>query len=326
MASDRTCPRCGAALEPGAVACPAGHRVVAPRAAAPVEGDPPPPDEGPRERRTGRAAENPFAAELNRRLARLAQWSEAAEPLGVDIPRLPAWAEEAAARSRTPEAWAEVVRGIERLAQRRVAEAFDHWEQRTNTRIARLEAYSVDSRLERSQVEDAVHAAKVGDLAQALTTFQQVDRVVALKERHLDQARGELERLLAFLRDLEALGLADAGEAAEVAGELERELRTGHLATLKQQLRLLRSRAVGRVSESFAEEVGRFGDELATGRAGLRSNEEIRNLAVAARAVILGHPEEGARRLRALKEARGLRVGSVPAPSGTGALRSSRLP
>ncbi|HYA10803.1 MAG TPA: zinc ribbon domain-containing protein [Thermoplasmata archaeon] len=319
-----TCRACGAALEAGSSACPA--------CGAPVTSDGPAADgrtatagEAAAARSASRTPENPFTTELNRRLGRLSQWSEAAEPLGVAIPRLPVWAEEAAAHSRTPEAWAEVVRGIERLAQRRISEAFNRWEERTSARIGRLEAYSVDSRLERSQVEDAVHAAKSGDVAQALATFQQVDRVVALKERHLDQARGELERLLAFLRDLEALGLVDPGEPADVAGELERELRTGHLVSLKQRLRLLRSRAVGRISESFAEYVGRIGDQLAVDRStGVRSDADVRELAVAARAVVQGHPEDGARRLRALKEARGLTTEALSSrPGPTRALRPS---
>jgi len=304
-----TCSSCGSPLEPTAQLCPVCHAAVAATKA-------------PRAERTGtngapsaparpllRTAENPFATELNRRLARLAQWSESAEPLGVELPRLPPWAEEAAARSRSPEPWAEVVRGVERLAQRRIAEAFGRWEEQTNARIGRLEAYSVDSRLERSQVEDAVHAAKLGDVAQALATFQQVDRVVALKERHLDQARGDLERLVAFLRDLEELGLMDAGESAEVAAELERELRTGRLAPLKQRLRLLRSRAVAQVSEAFPEYVAQFGDQLAADRrTGAEGDAEAKELAVAARSLVAGRPEEGVHRLRALKEALGLTV------------------
>ena len=304
-----TCSACGSPLEPTAQLCPVCHAAVASTKAPRAErtgtnGAPSPPV-----RPLLRTAENPFATELNRRLARLAQWSESAEPLGVELPRLPPWAEEAAARSRSPEPWAEVVRGVERLAQRRIAEAFGRWEEQTNARIGRLEAYSVDSRLERSQVEDAVHAAKLGDVAQALATFQQVDRVVALKERHLDQARGDLERLVAFLRDLEELGLMDAGESTEVAAELERELRTGRLAPLKQRLRLLRSRAVAQVSEAFPEYVAQFGDQLAADRrTGAEGDAEAKELAVAARSLVTGRPEEGVHRLRALKEALGLTV------------------
>ena len=314
------CPACGATIEDGSRRCPSCQTLLAPTEdppAGPSFRATPAPRADPGVRGAARGTESPFASELNRRLARLAQWSEAAEPLGVEIPRLPAWAEEAAARSRNPEPWAEVVRGVERLAQRRIAEAFARWEERTNARIARLEAYSVDSRLEHSQVEEAVHAARVGDIAQGLASFQQVDRVVALKERHLDQARGELERLLGFLRDLEGLGLVEPGEPAAVAAELERELRTGRLASLKQRLRLLRSRAVGQISESFADYVAQMGDQLAADRrTGSGVEADARELAAAARAVVRGRPEDGVHRLRTLKEARGLTTPRPSAPGG----------
>jgi hypothetical protein len=260
--------------------------------------------------------DSPFAAELNRRLGRLAQWAAASEALSVDLPALPAWAVEAASRLHSPEPWAEVIRGVERLAQRRLAEAFDRWQERMNARIGRLEAYAVDSRLERGQIEDAVHAAKSGDVAQALATYHQVERVVALKERHLDQARGELERLVAFLRDLEALGLVERGEPTEVAAELERELRSMRLATLKARLRQLRAQAVERTNEALADCVARLGDPLVGDRrTGARTVDEARELAMGARAIVVGRVEEGVRRLRALQEARGL---SPPERPGTG--------
>ena len=263
-----------------------------------------------------RGPESPFTAELNRRLGRLAQWAAASEALSVDLPVLPAWAVESASRSRSPEPWAEVIRGVERLAQRRLAEAFDRWQERMNARIGRLEAYAVDSRLERGQIEDAVHAAKTGDLAQALATYHQVERVVALKERHLDQARGDLERLVTFLRDLEALGLVEAGEASKVAAELERELRSMRLATLKARLRQLRAQAIARTNEGLAECVARLGDPLlGDRRTGARTVDEARELATAARTVVLGRVEEGVRHLRMFQEARGL----APPPREPGA-------
>jgi hypothetical protein len=306
---------CGATLSADATAC----------ATCGWSADPVPPASGRGGARSASAStDNPFVTDLNRRLARLAQWAGAAEPLGVDLPRLPPWAEEAAVRSRNPEPWAEVVRAVERLAQRRVAEAFDRWEELTSGRIGRLEAYSVDSRLERGQVEDAVHAAKVGDLASALATYQQVDRVVALKERHLDQARGELERLLAFLRDLEALGLFDTGAPAEVAAELERELRTGRLAPLKQRLRLLRSRAIAHLGETLPGYVRDLGDRLASENgAGSTHDTDVKELAAAVRSVYAGQTEDGVHRLRLLKEARG--IGAGPR-SNEPAAGSSRRP
>jgi hypothetical protein len=302
-----SCPACGAPVPAGVRSCVVCR---APIAVTPAGGE----GAG---GRSARAPENPFATDLNRRLARLAQWSEASEPLGVAVPRLPAWAEEAAVRSRRPEPWAEVVRAVERLAQRRIVEAFDRWEARTTARIGRLEAYAVDSRLERSQIEDAVHAARLGDVAQALATFQQVDRVVALKERHLDQARGELEGLLAFLRDLESLGVVDAAEPGEVAGELERELRNGRLAPLKRRLRLLRTQAVERLTEALPSQVREVGDRLAADPGAGRGREpEAFELAVATRTILAGRAEDGVRRLRALREARGLATPPTLAPRG----------
>jgi hypothetical protein len=249
---------------------------------------------------------NPFAADLGRRLARIGQWAEAAEPLGVELPRLPAWAEEAARTAPRPEPWAEVVRGIERLAQRRIVTAFEEWERREKSRLARLEAYTVDSRLEREQIDDALHAARVGDVAAALATFQQVDRVVALKERHLDQAREELERIVALLKDLEALSLPVPQDPVEAARALEGELRAGRLVALKQQIRGLRARAVERLKTAMPKYVAEYGDFLLRERRqGVATEREATELAQGARDVFHGHAEEGVRRLRALQQTHG---------------------
>jgi hypothetical protein len=244
----RSCPDCGTPVAEELLICPRCHALLEtaretdettpapPLPAAPVPSERPAPSPP--------APANPFAVELGRRLARIGQWAESAEALGVDLPRLPAWAEEAARTAPNPEPWAEVVRGIERLAQRRIVTAFEEWERRAKGRLGRLEAYAVDSRLEREQIDDALHAARVGDVAHALATFQQVDRVVALKERHLDQAREDLERIVSLLKDLQALGLPIPQDPAVVAKNLEAELRAGRLAPLKQQIRALRLQTV----------------------------------------------------------------------------------
>lgn len=328
-----SCPQCGEPLPPGVLLCPSCHSPVDPgaRAAEPSDSpdaersDPPlekeakPPSRGSGSPRAS-AADNPFTVDFGRRLARLEQWAEAATPLGVELPRLPAWAEEAASRSSNPEPWAEVVRAIERLAQKRISTAFDQWDQRMNARIGRLEAYAVDSRLEREQIEDALHAARVGDVAQALATFQQVDRVVALKERHLDVARTELERLVSFLKDLEALGLAPSDDSSGVATELEGELRAGRLAPLKQKIRALRHRAVTNLKAVLPEYVGRFGDRIVEERnRGAAVDGSASELARGARDVREGRPEVGVRRLKRLREISGLldetgRTAVVPPP------------
>jgi hypothetical protein len=200
----------------------------------------------------------------------------------------------------------EVVRGIERLAQRKIVGALEAWEKQTRQRLGRLEAYSVDGRLERDQIEDVLHAARAGELTQALQTYHQVDRVVALKERHLDQAREELERLVSLLQDMHALGIPTALEPAAVSDELERELRAGRLASLKQQLRALRLQAVNRLRVGVPEYVTRYGEALVAERNdGTPVELEAAELARAAREFSKGRPEEALRRLRVLVQVHG---------------------
>jgi hypothetical protein len=229
------------------------------------------------------------------------------------MPRLPAWAEEAARTSPNPESWAEVVRGIERIAQKRIVGAFEEWEKRTKARLTRLEAYAVDSRLERDQIEDALHSARTGDVAQALSSFQQVDRVVALKERHLDQAREELERVIALLNDMQALGIEPPQDSAEVADDLESELRAGKLAPLKQQIRAIRLQAVTRLKAGLPQYISEYGDYLMSERAhGVATELEAIELARGAREFFRGRPEDGVRRLRALQQRHGLPPNRAP--------------
>jgi hypothetical protein len=330
------CSNCGAAIEADVLVCPSCHLPVAPTSSEPApapapapvpdaapppaaaSGDPAsPPPAKPRARPPARRSTvvptNPFATELSRRLNRLAQWGEGAQPLGVELPHLPAWAEEAARTAPDPEPWAEVVRGIERIAQRRIASAFEEWEKRARARLTRLEAYSVDSRLEREQIEEVLHAARTGDIPQALATFQQVDRVVALKEHHLDQAREELERVIALLKDMQALGVEAPQDPNEIADDLESELRAGKLASLKQQIRALRLQAVTRLKAGLPKYISDYGDYLVAERThGIATELEAVDLARGAREFFHGRPEEGVRRLRALQQ----RHGTPPGRSG----------
>jgi hypothetical protein len=309
------CPKCGRRIPADAIVCPECHALLEdPSAAAMVV--PPAPVPEPRPRRPPPArprvpgaseAPNPFATELTRRLARLNQWAEGVQPLGVQLPRFPAWAEETARTAANPEPWAEVVRGIERIAQKRIVGAFEDWEKRTKARLTRLEAYSVDSRLERDQIEDALHSARTGDVAQALSAFQQVDRVVTLKERHLDQAREELERVIALLHDMQALGIEPPQDSTEVADDLESELRAGKLAPLKQQIRAIRLQAVTRLKAGLPQYISEYGDYLLSERAhGIATELEAIELARGAREFFRGRPEDGVRRLRALQQNHGL--------------------
>jgi len=307
------CPKCGATIPADALVCPECHTLIddvaaaVPAAASPMAKETPAPRPARRERGAPNEPVNPFATELARRLARLNQWAEGVEPLGVELPRLPAWAEESARTATNPEPWAEVVRGIERLAQKRVVEAFEDWDKRTKARLARLEAYSVDSRLERDQIEDALHSARTGDVAQALSAIHQVDRVVALKERHLDQAREELERVIALLKDMQALGIEPPQDSTEVAEDLESELRAGKLAALKQQIRAIRLQAVTRLKAGLPQYISEYGDYLLNERAhGVATEFEAIELARGAREFFRGRPEDGVRRLRALQQRHGL--------------------
>jgi len=312
------CPYCGASIPADVLVCPVCHRTLEPIGAPPAAAEAP---ARPRAtaRRAAPPAANPFGGELTRRLARIAQWAEAAQPLGVEMPRLPPWAEEAARTAPNPEPWAEVVRGIERIAQRRIVAAFEEWERGTKSRLARLEAYAVDSRLERDQIEDALHAARTGDIAQALAAYHQVDRVIALKERHLDQAREELERVVALLKDMQALGVDPPQDAGEVGEDLEKELRAGKLASLKQQIRALRLQAVNRLKAGLPRYISEYGDYLLEERAhGIATELEAMELAQGAREFFKGRPEDGLRRLRALQQ----RHGSSPSRPGRSAARA----
>ncbi len=292
---------------------------IPPSSAGPGAGAPPPagraPARAPPRRPSGGAPPtNPFASELARRLARLNQWADEARALGISLPHLPTWAEEAARAAPNPEPWAEVVRGIERIAQRRIVAAFEEWEKRTKGRLTRLEAYAVDSRLERDQIEDALHAARTGDVAAALATFHQVDRVVTLKERHLDQARDELERVVALLKDMGAVGVEPPQDPAEVAEDLEAELRAGKLASLKQQIRALRLQAVNRLKAGLPRYIAEYGDYLIDERShGIATELEAMQLARGAREFFRGRPEEGLRRLRALQQAHGVSLARLRA-------------
>jgi hypothetical protein len=330
------CPNCGSALDSGAPACPTcGAPVGPPSLPAPADPPPalepaptpeapdaplsPPPEPKPASRRSVSSAPNPFAAELSRRLARLAQWGEAAQPLGVELPTLPSWAEEAARTAPAPEPWVEVVRGIERIAQKRIVTAFEEWEKRTRARLTRLEAYAVDSRLERDQIEDVLHAARSGDLAQALATFHQVDRVVTLKEHHLDQAREELERVVALLKDMSALGIDPPHDPNEVAEDLAAELRAGKLASLKQQIRALRLQSVNRLKSILPRYISEYGDYLLEERThGVATELEAIELARGAREFFRGRPEEGLRRLRALQQKHGMPPSHASRPAARG--------
>ncbi len=296
-----TCPNCGTGL-PGAQALPP----PAQPAPAAVRAD----------RAPIRNPEAKLAPDLARRFSKLAQWAEAAQPLGITLPVLPHWAEEAARRSHDAERWSDVLRGIERLAQTKTLAALEDWQRDVRTRITRLEAYTVDSRLERDQIEDTLHAAKTGDISRALAEYQQVDRVISLKERHLDTAREDLEAVIALHRDMVALGFPRAEDPEQLATELEEELRSGRLASLKQQLRALRLQALNDLRQALPDFVGQYGNFLKTEKArGIPVAAEIAELGRGARLFAQGKVEEALHRLRKLLQLH-----------GTGTFRPPRVP
>lgn len=304
------CARCGEEIPEGAESCPACGTPTArvdEAAAASPRGAPASPTTG------------PLAPELARRLQELRQWSDAAQSLGVALPQIPSWAEEAMRSGVDPDGWADLVRGIERLAQQRLIGALELWEKETRNRLTRLEAYAVDGRLEREQIDDVLHGARSTELTPALAAYQQVERVLALKERHLDQAREELERLVSLMRDMEALGLPTPQLPSEIAEDLERELRSGRLAPLKQRLRTLRAEVLQRLETGLKLYVREYGEFLLQEKnAGAQVDLEAAELARGAREFAKGHPEEALRRLRVLAQVHGTGLGrpSRSRPSG----------
>lgn len=303
-ASDSRCPHCGAALD----ALPERPPSPALRVDPPAGTRPP------------TAKELGVAPDLARRFSRLQQWSEMVEPLGLTLPVLPRWAEEAARRGSDHDRWADVLQGVERLAQNQILSALEEWQHDVKTRLTRLEAYAVDSRLERDQMDDAVHFAKAGDVGRALTAYQQVDRVISLKERHLDTAREDLESVVSLLRDMAAVGLPIPSDPTELGQDLERELRSGRLASLKQQLRVLRTQALDQVQRELPGFISRYGDFLQEERMqGTPVETEIAELGRGARLFAQQHAEEALRRMRRLLQMHGsttFRPSRTPAARG----------
>jgi hypothetical protein len=280
------CPHCGAHVASDAKECPECGQRLPPRPAAGPSGP----------------VRSAALQEFEGRVARLAQWAEAVRGLAAELPTLPRWAVETVREGGDPEPWMDALRGVERLAQRRVQAALEEWEKLARPRLARLEAYSVDSRLEREQMEEILRTVRAGEVARALALYHQVDRVLSLKERHLDQAREELERLVGMLRDIDALGLSlPDGPPEAVAASLEDELRAGHLAALKQTMRGLRQGILDRLKAEFPQYVTEYGNLLlAEKREGVPVDAEAAELARGAREFVDGHPEEALKRLRLL--------------------------
>jgi hypothetical protein len=292
------CPHCQSEVPPGTDRCPACERPIPPAAAAP---------EGPAEPPT--APTEP--GELERWLGQLRQWHEAADALGVEVPAVPRWVE-ARARGEPSEGWNEVVRRLEEVAATTIAAALARWEGTMQERLEHLEAYGVDVQLERAEVRETLDAVRNGEAARMVASCRQVDRLVSLKERHLDQARDEVQRLVGMLEDMRSLGMVPPRDPSKVATDLEAELRRGRLAPLKERMRSLRAEATGHLAQQLPAYVTWYGTFLAGERAnGGSVDREAAELARGARAFHRGHAEEALHRLRVLAE-------SHPAPGRPG--------
>ena len=303
----RSCPGCGRSVPPERSTCDAcgaamphelGHNAPpASRSAAPASTNLTAPDA------------------LVQRIDRLNEWIRAARPLGLDLPGLPGWAKDSVVQLGFPQTWESTVDRVENETRERCSELLGQLRSRLEARLVRLEAYAIETRLERSQLEAAEQAARLGDLATALWTFPPLDRVVAVKERHLDQAREDLERLFTFVRDLEAIGLHAVDEPTGLASELENELRAGRIAPMRQRLRAVRASAVELLRTALPGYVNKVGDRLVAERdRGLVTESDLRDLALGARQVLEGQPEEGAHLLRRVGAPRGLRVPASAPP------------
>ncbi|HEV2166091.1 MAG TPA: hypothetical protein VGS23_03805 [Thermoplasmata archaeon] len=302
------CPQCQEPMPKGFPECPACGASVR----APAQGG---------EGRARAHGETGAPGEAAERLLLLEKGRTAAELLGVTLPAIPRWVE-ARIRKSPDREWLELLDEVEKESRAKTLAALTEWEKRTLGRLQHLEAYSIDGRLEREQVEDALSAARAGETGRALSVVQQVDRVIALKERHVDVARQELGRLTDLVRDLRTLGISVSYDPKELSEELEQELRRGRLAPLKQQLRALRLDVVRSLRSTFPSYVARVGGALEKERSnGADAAPRIAELARSAKAYAEGRPDEAVRRLRLLAER-----GAVPGPTGGNARRGTSGP
>jgi hypothetical protein len=122
------------------------------------------------------------------------------------------------------------------------------------------------------------------------------------------------------LRDMAAMGLPVPSDPSELGQDLERELRSGRLASLKQQLRVLRAQALEQVQRELPGFVSRYGDFLQEERTqGTPVETEIAELGRGARLFVQGHGEEALHRMRRLLQTHGsanFRPSRTPAARG----------
>jgi Asp-tRNA(Asn)/Glu-tRNA(Gln) amidotransferase C subunit len=282
----RTCPTCGEPLPPGSRVCPVCSLLKSPARAAGLGQNAP--------RRDADGEDEVWEA----RLARLRGWAEAGPMLGVTVPDLPAWAEEFSREPSERRRWQSALRELEAAAQERVLSAVEERLHQIEERLRVLTSYSVDARLETEGVRDALAAVPRGDPDELIAAYQQLDRVVSLKERHLEQARADLEEVTTFLEDIRELDLGSVPDPATVEREFDAELRKGRLVPLKQWLRRLRSEAQSEARAAGPSRVRSIGRTLAEAKGrGEDVAEATAALARAARSFTKGETELAVRAL-----------------------------
>ncbi|MGI0151794.1 MAG: zinc ribbon domain-containing protein, partial [Thermoplasmata archaeon] len=310
--SGSVCPTCGEPLAPGVRTCPVCSLLKAPE----------------RESLLGAAGvptEDGETEVWEARLARLRGWVEAGPLLGVTIPDFPAWAEDIARESfkdpgdRTR--WQAALREVEAAASERLLASVEVGFHRIEERIQNLNAYSVDTGLESDGVREAITALPRGDPDELLAAYKRLDRVVSLKERHLEQARSDFAEVTELLRTTHALGITAQTDPEEIQKEFEAELRKGKLVPLKQWLRRIRSEAQAAAQSAGPEKVRLIGRSIADAKGrGEEISSDAGSLARAARAFATGDTEVAVRALAEITPARR----TTMAASGNGALPVDR--
>ncbi|MCI4349240.1 MAG: zinc ribbon domain-containing protein [Thermoplasmata archaeon] len=280
------CRHCGESVPDGAETCPAcGRPVLLPSrttSASVGEGT----SDGP----TAQA-----------RLARLTAGRAVATEFELRLPRIPEWVATLVEQG-APEAGA-LVEEAEAATREKLGEAFQLWATETEPRVARLADYGIEVASERDQIATALQSAFAGDTARAAESRRAVDRVLATKERHLQDAAEGIETTVRLLDNLRALGLRVSRDPSSLRARLEGELKQGHLAPLKQELRAARSEVTRTLKAELPGWIASYGRKLVErGTTGADVGGEASALAAAARAYSEGHPDEALRQLRSLNE------------------------
>jgi hypothetical protein len=310
----RTCPTCGEPLAADATSCPV---------CSILETVPGAPSEAARAAAAAKTAANDAAdVRWRARIDRLRIWSEAGPTLGVTVPEFPAWAEEFA-RDRSDRArWEAALTEIEAEARKQILASVETRLHDIEARIEKLQAYAVESRLESEGARDALAALARGDPEELIGAYRQLDRVVSLKERHIEQARADLTEVSTLLSEIRSLELGDVPDPSEIEAQFDEELRKGKLVPLKQWLRRVRSEADAAAQAVGPDRVREVGRSLGAARSrGEDVADEVSALARAARSFANGQTEVGVHALNRIALAHQANGSDASTPTPTGAKR-----